>query len=156
MRVANVRPQNRVGVYSTANGDFAQYADVQSSFQDRVDLDSYNGIGFGGGGEPVNSLTLLKYYVIEVLDAGYVPSSEYANYYNQWISICYDVMRDNVAELNLTLAGLSEDWQTLNDGGSDGMNGFSFFGIRFKNILYFLLALVIAYFTVRWFKKRRK
>lgn len=95
MRPATVRPQERVGIFPTSNGDFALFASTEISFNDRVNLDDWNGV------QPPYNVGRVEDYIRKVIvDNNYVPPSERLSYIGNWGRLIAQAIRDYGSQLD--------------------------------------------------------
>lgn len=134
MRPAQKRPQDRVGIFPTANGDFALYADVPTSFMDRVALDVYNGIPLP------QRLDQVKGYMIAVLEAGYAPE---ATYLAGWETHFCEVLERNESSMGLEDDDVYQPNENVNNSLGLG-----------NKWIYFLVALAVGFFGFKYLKKK--
>lgn len=135
-----MRPNSRklyVSILNTATGEYCVYADAQTSILDRVALDAQNGIA------PVNNINDIQAYMREVLDAGYATDP---NYFEKWFTIVRQTLDENRTFITNVPNDELED--LLNDDGSSS----SPFGSK---IIFWIIGLVLGFYLVKRWKKRR-
>ncbi|AXH78618.1 MAG: lysozyme subfamily 2 [Circular genetic element sp.] len=83
MRVAQKRPQNKVGTLTTAQGNYAVFSNYVDSWRDRISLDFYNKT------LPPTSLEDVPRYIQEVANKGYATDPIYAQ---KWLNTASSVL----------------------------------------------------------------
>jgi len=152
MRPTTRRAQNRVGVLSTNNGEFAKFQTLNESFRDRVEWDSYNNI------PRPQTLEEARGYMERVMSKGYTHESTYIS---TWLQILSSLIDSGVAEIYgqspIDVEGLEggEDGEGLFDGtgGLGLIEGINKFKVKYGIIGLFVVA-VLGWFAYKRFKNK--
>lgn len=137
MKVAKVRPQNRVGSF----GAYALYASVEDSILDRIAWDAYNSIS------PVDNINDIQEYMRTVIPR----YAEDPDYFQKWFTYVREVLnqfRDSVDSVP------NDELETYLVEGDHNSSGFNFFGgCSLCKKLSPILLLVLGFVGWKIYKK---
>lgn len=140
MKVANTRPQQRSGVFELPEGNFAMYADVESSYNDRIALDDY------ARRVMPTQLTDVREYCSSVVNSGYALDPTYLG---KWLAF----INENLRQYNSSMSLPTSTVHQLENGEGVGSVGMTFFGISQKMIIT-IIGAIAGYFGFKFIKKR--